>query len=117
MITIALFGDNLTTADLGWFREAVHGASGHSGNDYPIEIVDGVISVEIPGEEEEPTTPERPLKVGDMVRVLGDHPSRSRFEKGEIVEIVVIESENCVQAEGVSGRWWMKAADFERVTD
>ncbi len=52
-ITIRLSGEKLTTADLGWLAESVNGASGHSGNDYPITISDGSISVEIPGEDEE----------------------------------------------------------------
>jgi hypothetical protein len=51
VITICLHGTNLTTADLGWLQDSVNGASGHSGSDYPIEITDGTISVEIPGEE------------------------------------------------------------------
>lgn len=52
MITICLHGDKLTTADLGWFIDAINGASGHSGKDYPIEIETGQISAEIPTEEE-----------------------------------------------------------------
>lgn len=75
MITICLHGDKLTTADLGWFRGAVDAASGHSGSDYPIEITDGMISVEIPGEEEEDAeADDSPLKVGDRVRVLESDP-------------------------------------------
>lgn len=80
MITIKLSGQNLTTADLGWLQESANGAAGHSGNDYPIIISEGSISVEIPGEDEEieKLTESRPLKIGDRVRVivaqLGDGP-------------------------------------------
>lgn len=50
MITIALIsmnGEELTTADLGWFTDAVNGAAGHSGKDYPILIEGSSISVEV----------------------------------------------------------------------
>lgn len=52
MITVTLSGSNLTTADLSWLSEAVNGAAGHSGNDYPIQITDGGIVVTIPNEED-----------------------------------------------------------------
>jgi hypothetical protein len=50
VITIALLsmnGEELTTADLGWFCDAVNGASGHSGKDYTILLEGSSITVEI----------------------------------------------------------------------
>jgi hypothetical protein len=119
VITISLAGENLTTADLGWLSDAVAGASGHSGNDYPIQIVLGRIVVEIPGEEEEVAAKANtePLKVGDQIRILSDRPSNSHFKKGEIAKVVEIDGDYAVEANGPSGLWWVKTSEYERVAD
>lgn len=126
MITITLSGDNLTTADLEWFRGAVEAAAGHSGNDYPIGIVDGMISVEIPGEEEEADKPDEPLKIGDRVRVLVADPDMEELEclVGKIGIIQRIEFDPAMetpyklhfdQEYNDDDAWWVKSV--ERVSE
>jgi len=51
-IVITLRGDNITTASIGWFVDAINGASGHSGRDYPVVINNVGMTVNVPAEED-----------------------------------------------------------------
>lgn len=54
MIEIRLSADKpLTTADLGWFVEAVNGASGHSGEDYPVTIERDALIAKVPSGDDD----------------------------------------------------------------
>jgi hypothetical protein len=117
VITICLHGDKLTTADLEWFRAAVSAAAGHSGNDYPIEIVAGSISVEIPGDDEEKMA-EEPLKLGDRVKITaaGDGDSHLIGKHGELIRID-LNDEHLTYGVKIFGGAFQWVKSVERVSD
>jgi hypothetical protein len=67
--------------------------------------------------EPEKPTKDRPVKVGDRIKILKDRPSYAQFMTGDIATVVEIDGDYAVQAENASGLWWVKVSEFERVSD